>query len=119
MARAYSTDLRERAVRAAQAGTWTRAEVAHRFGITEATLYHWLRRLRDEGTIEPRPRGGGMPASLDAAGMQRLQEIVEAQNDRTLAEYLDLLEEKVGVRLSRSALHRALKKLALPRKKRR
>lgn len=112
-------DLRERAVTAAQAGDSTRAEVAERFGITEATLYNWLRRVREDGTLEPRPRGGGHPPSLGPAGMRQLSEIVRAQNDRTLAEYVVLIQEKTGVTLSISAMDRALRKLDLPRKKRR
>jgi transposase len=119
MARAYSMDLRERAVAAAQAGDWTRAEVAERFGISEATLYGWLRRLKEGGTFEPLPRGGGREPSLDTAGMRQLRDIVHAQNDRTLAEYIALVEAKTGVRMSVSAMDRALKKLDLPRKKRR
>ena len=119
MARAYSTDLRERAVSAAQAGDLTREEVAERFGISEATLYAWLRRQREADTLEPRPRGGGRQPSLDAEGMRQLREIVHEQNDRTLAEYRVLIEEKTGVRMSRSAMGRALQALDLPRKKRR
>jgi transposase len=119
MARAYSMDLRERAVAAAQAGGLTRAEVAERFGISEATLYGWLRRLKEDGTCEPLPRGGGRQPSLDAAGMRQLGDIVQEQNDRTLAEYLVLVEEKTGVEMSISAMDRALRKLDLPRKKRR
>lgn len=119
MARPYSLDLRERAVVAAQAGDWTREKVAERFDISPATLYGWMRRLREEGAYTPRPRGGGRQPSLDAEGMQQLREIVQAQNDRTLAEYQRLVEEKTSVRMSRSAMDRALKKLDLPRKKRR
>jgi transposase len=119
MARAYSTDLRERAIRVARAGERTRRQVAEHFAISEGTLYAWLRQVKEEGSLEPRPHGGGRQPSLDAAGMEQLREIVGEQNDRTLAEYAVLLEEKTGVRISRSALDRALKKLDLPRKKRR
>lgn len=119
MARAYSTDLRERAVRAAWAGDLTRSEVAERFHISEGTLYAWLRRRKNEHSLEPLPHGGGRQPSLDAEGMEQLREIVCEQNDRTLAEYAVRVEEKTGVQMSRSALDRALKKLDLPRKKRR
>lgn len=119
MARAYSMDLRERAVAAARRGDLTRAEVAQQYDISEATLYGWLRRWNDEGTLEPRPHGGGRQPSLDEAGMRQLRQLVEAQNDRTLEEYIALVEEKTGVRMSTSAMDRALQKLGLPRKKRR
>ena len=119
MARAYSMDLRERAVSAAQRGGLTRAQVAQQFEISEGTLYGWLRRWTEEGSLEPRPHGGGRSPSLDAAGMQQLREIVQEHNDRTFEEYLDLVEEKTGIRMSTSALDRALQTLRVPRKKRR
>ena len=119
MARAYSLDLRERAVAAAREEDLTRAEVAQRFGIGEATLYNWLRRWQDEGSLVPRGHGGGRRPSLDEAGMRQLTILVEEQNDRTLEEYRALLVDKTGVEMSTSALDRALKKLTLPRKKRR
>ncbi len=118
MARAYSMDLRERAVRAAHQGDLTREEVAHRFGIGEATLYTWLRRWREEGSLKPRPHGGGRRARLDETGMRRLEEHVEQHNDRTLEEYCVWVEQTLGVEMSTSAMDRALVKLRLPRKKR-
>ena len=119
MARAYSLDLRERAVAAAREEDLTRAEVAQRFGIGEATLYNWLRRWQAEGSLVPRRHGGGRRPSLDEVGKRQLKILVEEQNDRTLEEYRALLAEKTGVEMSTSALDRALKKLTLPRKKRR
>ncbi len=119
MARAYSLDLRERVVAAAREEDLTRAEVAQRFGIGEATLYNWLRRWQDEGSLVPRRHGGGRRPSLDEGGMQQLKMLVEEQNDRTLEEYRALLAEKTGGAMSTSALDRALTQLALPRKKRR
>ncbi len=117
MAAPYSLDLRERAVAAALRGDQSRAEVARQFDIGEATLYMWLRRWREEGTLEPLAHGGGQPPSLDEEGMRELARIVEEENDRTLDEYRTRVEERTRVQMSRSALHRALKKLPLPRKK--
>ena len=117
MAAPYSNDLRERAVAAALKGDQTRAEVARQFGIGEATLYVWLRRWREEGTLEPLPHGGGQQPSLDEEGMQTLESLVEDENDRTLDEYRMQIAERTGVQMSRSAVHRALEKLKLPRKK--
>lgn len=74
MARAYSMDLRERAISAAQAGDLTPEEVAERFGVGAARLYAWLRRKREAGTTEPRPRGGGRQPSLDLSHGMTLRE---------------------------------------------
>ncbi len=117
MAAPYSKDLRERAVAAALKGDQTRAEAARQFDIGEATLYVWLRRWREESTLEARPHGGGQPPSLDEEGMRTLESLVEDENDRTLDEYRTQIAERTGVEMSRSAMHRALEKLKLRRKK--
>jgi transposase len=85
MARAYATDLRERAVRAAWAGHLTRSEGAEQFDISEGTRYGWLRRRKEEGSVEPLPHGGGRQPSRNAEGMRHLREMVRQQNDGTLA----------------------------------
>src|SRR5437764_14816787 len=117
MPRAYSTDLRERALAAYEAGEGSQAEVARRYRVGERTLSGWLRTAREEGRRSPKPRRGGTkPVGGEAATLAAL---VAERNDATLAEYADLLADRTGVRRSPSALCRALKALGLVRKKRR
>ena len=116
MPRPYSTDLRERALAAYEGGEGSQARVASRYRVGERTLSGWLRAAR-EGRRGPKPRARG-PAPLGGAGAA-LAELVTEQNDATLAEYADLLDERTGVRRSPAALCRALKTLGLVRKKRR
>ena len=54
---------------------------------------------------------------MDPEGDRLLGTLVKEKNDRTLAEYAEAYERQRGVRLSRSALHRAMVRLNLPRKK--
>jgi transposase len=117
MPRAYSVDLRERVLAAAQEEHLTQAALAARFRLSEQTVYNWLRRQREEGTVAPRPHGGGRTASVDDAGARILIALVRAANDRTLAELGDLYHGRTGVRVTRSALWRALERLGLGRKK--
>ena len=117
MPRPYSLDLRERVLKAARRGDLTQAELAARFELSEGTVYNWLRRHREAGTVAPHPHGGGRRASVDARGAAVLTALVRAENDRTLAELAELYHERTGVRLSRSALHRTVERLGLPRKK--
>src|SRR5947199_6444708 len=117
MPRAYSTDLRERALDAYEGGEGSQSEVARRYRIGERTLSAWLRTAREEGRRAPRlPRGGRPPVGGEAATLAAL---VAERNDATLAEYADRLAERTGVRRSPSALCRALRALGLARKKRR
>src|SRR5256885_1122523 len=61
MPRAYSTDLRERALTAYEGGEGSQSEVAERYRVGERTLSAWLRAAREEGRRAPRPRRGGRP----------------------------------------------------------
>ena len=117
MPRAYSTDLRERALAAYEAGEGRQSEIARLYRIGERTLSAWLKLAREEGRRHPKPRRGGTrPVGGEAATLAAL---VAERNDATLAEYADLLADRTGVRRSPSALCRALKALGLVRKKRR
>jgi transposase len=116
MPRAYSTDLRERALAAYEAGEGRQSEVARAYRIGERTLSGWLKLAREEGRRHPKPRRGGR-APLGGE-REALAGLVAERNDATLAEYVDRLAERTGVRRSASALCRALKALGLVRKKR-
>src|SRR3954451_709758 len=117
MPRAYSTDLRERALAACEAGEGSQSEVARRYRVGERTPSGRPRLAREEGRRAPRPRRGGRaPLGGEAATLAAL---VAERNDATLAEYADLLAERTGVRRSPSALCRALRALGPVRKKRR
>src|SRR5689334_23928461 len=117
MPRAYSTDLRERALAAYEAGEGRQPEVARRYRIGERTLSGWLKLAHEEGRRAPRPRRRGTrPVGGEASTLAAL---VAERNDATLAEYADLLAERAGVRRSPSAPCRALKALGLVRKKKR
>ena len=116
MPRAYSTDLRERALDAYEGGEGSQSEVARRYRVGERTLSAWLRTAREEGRRCPRSRRGGPPPI--GGEREALAGLVAERNDATLAEYADLPAECTGVRRSASALCRALKALGLVRKKR-
>ena len=62
MPRAYSSDLRERALAAYEAGEGRQSEIARAYRIGERTLSGWLKTAREEGRRAPRPRRGGTEA---------------------------------------------------------
>src|SRR4051812_41972102 len=59
MPRAYSPDLRERALAAYEAGEGRQSEIARVYRIGERTLSGWLKIAREEGRRHPEPRRGG------------------------------------------------------------
>jgi transposase len=111
--RPYSTDLRERVVAACDAGDATREQVAARFSVSVAWIRKLIRQRRETGSIEPRPRGGGHPPAFDAEAELRLRQAVRDDDDATLEE----LAGAAGVACGPSAVHRALKRLGITRKK--
>jgi transposase len=72
-----------------------------------------LRRRRETGSIEPGPRGGGRAPAFDAEAAGRPREAVRADDDATLEE----LARAAGVSCCASAVHRALARLGVTRKK--
>src|SRR5690349_2339419 len=87
MPRAYSTDLRERALAAYEGGEGSQSEVARCYRVGERTLSAWLRTAREEGRRCPRPRRGGRPPI--GGEREALAGLVAERNDATLAEYAD------------------------------
>ena len=111
--RAYSIDLRERVVTACDARDGTREQIAARFSVSVSWVRKLIRRRRETGSIAPRPRGGGRAPAFDAEAGRRLREAVRADDDSTLQE----LARAAGVACCASAVHRALERLGITRKK--
>src|SRR5205823_826947 len=104
--KAYSRDLRIRALDALDLGT-PRPEVMRLFGVSTATLTRWRRRQRETGSLAQSRRPGPpgpKTASLKAGLLPRLQE----QPDATLAEHCQWWEETAGVRVSHATMSRVI-----------
>jgi transposase len=111
--KAYSIDLRQRVVAACDARDGTREQIAARFSVSVAWIRKLLRQRRETGSIAPKPRGGGRAPAFDGPGSARLREAVRADDDATLEE----LARAAGVACCASAVHRALVRLGVTRKK--
>lgn len=59
MPRAYSDDLRERAVEEVESGA-SRREVAEEFGLSPSAVIKWLRRWHETGSAAAKPNGGSV-----------------------------------------------------------
>ena len=67
MARPYSLDLRERAVRAVEIDGLSRRAAAARFGLGVSTVINWVRRVRERGSVRPDRMGGRKPRKIAGA----------------------------------------------------
>ena len=77
MARAYSSDLRDRVVAAVMAGATVRA-AEDRFGVSVASAVKWSQRYRATGSAAAKPRGGKKPYVLVGQREWLLARIAEA-----------------------------------------
>jgi transposase len=111
MAAAYSMDLRERVMKDAEAGVPSEA-LADRYHVSVAWVNALKQRKRETGSIAPRKQTKFRGRVLDGQD-DRLQALVTAQPDATLAELRDALPTSAGL----ATIWRALKHLDLTVKK--
>jgi len=76
-----------------------------------------VKQYRETGEIVPKQRTEQTPTKLSVEQLEILATIVESNNDATLAELCDLLDQLVGVRIGVSTMFRMLEKLNLTLKK--
>jgi transposase len=116
MAKPYSIDLRERIVRAVEAGSSRRAAAAQ-FAVSESCAIKLVQRWERTGSVAPAVRGGKKPFAL-AGHEDRVRALLAAQPDITLDELRAQLAGE-GIVVGRSSIDRFLKALGMTRKKRR
>jgi len=92
MARAYSSDLRDRVVAAVMGGATVRS-AADRFGVSVASAVKWSQRYRATGSAAAKPRGGKKPYVLVGQREWLLARIAEAP-DLTLRAVMAELSDR-------------------------
>ena len=112
-----SVDLRERAVNAYENGEGTYQEIADRFCIGRTTLCDLVRLARYADTLEPLKGRRRTDHRIDEAGRERIQALVLASPDATIAELTDAYNADATKPVSPSTLGRAVRAMALSRKK--
>lgn len=112
-----SVDLRERAVNAYENGEGTYQEIADRFCIGRTTLCDLVRLSRYANTLEPLKGRRRTDYRIDEAGRERIQAMVLASPDATIAELTDAYNVDAAKPVSPSTLGRAVRSLKLSRKK--
>ena len=111
----YSQDLRERAIRALEAGE-TQAKVATRFGIHKSTLEKWWYRWQATESCAALPHASGPQRTLQVCE-SFLRAEVQKHPDATLEEMCEQVAEVKGLVASPSMMCRELQLLELSRKK--
>lgn len=114
--KAYSTDLRERAVASVQSGQCNVPEAARRYQVSQPSLERWLAQKRATGNCAPRAHAGGASRKLAAAEVA-IRAAVKAQPDATLQELCERVAQKCKITSTPSMMCRELARLKLPLKK--
>ena len=115
MPRAYSQDLRDRIVRAVDAGASRRA-TATKFEVSVSFVIRLVQHWRLTGSARVRGTGGRPRHRLEPHG-ELVDRLLGARRDTTLEELCRALGRE-GVAVSRSAVDRYLTARGLTRKKR-
>lgn len=112
----YSTDLRERVVRAYEKGEGSIRQLAYRYEISKNSVQAWLDLKRRTGAVTPLPAQGGKVSQL--VGFEdHLEAMVQVHPDYTLAQYCETWLEYQGVAVAESTMCRWLQQQALTLKK--
>ncbi|OLP15386.1 transcriptional regulator [Leptolyngbya sp. 'hensonii'] len=113
----YSLDLRQKIVDAYLEGNTSQRQIAIQFRVAYSFVRKLIKQHRETGEIVPKQRTVQTPTKLSVEQLEILETIVESNNDATLAELCNLLEQRVGVRVGVSTMFRMLEKLNLTLKK--
>lgn len=115
--RAYSTDLKERLVRAVAEGQPMR-EAARRFGVAVTTVKRAVVQQRETGSLERKPIPG-RPRAISDEQHAALRVRLEAAPDATVLEHCAWWAEQYGQELSETTMWRAIRRLGWTHKKKR
>jgi transposase len=114
--RAYSTDLKERLVRAVADGLPMR-EAARRFDVAVTTVKRAVVQQRETGSLERKP-SPGRPRAIRRDQEAALRARLEAAPDAILQEHCAWWAEQYGQLLSAATMWRAMRRLGWTHKKR-
>jgi transposase len=115
---ALSLDLRQRILAAHESDKYSVRRIGEIFGVAKATVKKLIRLKRDTGSLVPRiPSPPALPIWTDTSMHNIVRDLVAEDNDATLAEYCNRLEERTGTRISVQQMCELLQQLKLYRKK--
>lgn len=123
--RPLSIDLREKIISVYEQENVSIRKLAKRFYVAKSFIQKLLKQYQQTGDIRPKRQGGNVPPKVQGDDLVALTEIIENNNDATLSELCELLEQKKGIKVSTATMGRishkldytVKKKLSMPLKK--
>jgi transposase len=109
MPEAYTIELRQRVVKAYEAGEGSYPVIAALFSVGEASVKRWVLLFGKTGSVAPQRKGGGTPSSI---ALEELQRLLSRLRDPTAGE---LAVEFNRTRRGKAKIHVSSIKRALHR----
>jgi putative transposase len=113
----YSLDLRQKIIDTYEEGKISQRELAKQFKVALSFIQKLVKQNRETGNIAAKVRTEQTPTKLNAQQLEILEQLVEENNDATLAELRQLLYQKTGVLIGRSTVDRMLGRINITLKK--
>lgn len=104
--KAYSLDLRERALAAVDANEETHEEIAERLGVSRQWVGRMVQQRERLGTIAVQTHRCGRKPKLTPQHLVQLAALVTEKPDRTLQEFKELLQLDCCLQTICTALHK-------------
>jgi transposase len=111
--KAYSIDLRQKIIDVYEQEEISQRQLAQRFCVALSFVVKLLRQYRATGKIAPKPFNGGVKLKLSPENLMVLADLIKNNNDATLEELCQMLQEKIGVKISRATMGRMTQRLKL------
>ena len=116
MTKALSTEQRVKIVQAYNQGLGTAQEIAAIFGITQRSVFKYVKMYNETGDLAPTPIPG-RPPILDEKNLSTIKKIILDSVDGTLEQYRDSFYKITGIMVGITTIHRACVILNFRRKK--
>lgn len=113
----YSIDLRQKIVDSYAKGNTSMRKLATQFNVALSFIEKLIKQHRETGDVAPKKRTQQTPTKLNSEQLEILECLVEENNDATLRELCNLLEQRTQVSISVSTMDRMLTKLGFTLKK--
>ena len=115
--RPYSLEFRKKIILAYETESVSMRQLAREFRVALSFVHKLIKHYRETGSYAPKQRLQQTPSKLNDEHHAVLRQLVEDNNDATLAELSQLLEQKTGLKVSSSTIDRRLRVMHVTRKK--
>jgi len=113
----YSNDLRMKVIQAINKNQQTKKEIAATFNVSRYFIYTLLKRYKTTGSVQPKPMGSHIKPKITPDGETHILEWLDNQSDLTLHELCDKYEAHFNIKVGKSSMDRALKRMKVTFKK--